>query len=50
MGLTQAELAERLGVDHSTVSRLEGGKLTPSERDLLAMEALVARHEQGRAA
>jgi DNA-binding XRE family transcriptional regulator len=44
MGLTQAELAQKLGVDHSTVSRLENGKLVPSDRDLLAMEALLARH------
>ena len=44
MGLTQAELAQKLGVDHSTVSRLESGKLIPSDRDLLAMEALLARH------
>lgn len=44
MGLTQAELAQKLGIDHSTVSRLESGKLIPSERDLLAVEALAKRH------
>jgi len=43
LGLTQAELAAKLGVDGSTVSRLETGELIPNERTLLAMEAIVAR-------
>lgn len=50
LGLTQAQLAEKLGVDHSTVSRFESGDIEPSERTLLAMEALVLRAERDRAA
>lgn len=44
MGLTQAELAEKLGVNHATVSRLESGGIPLSKRTLLAMEALFSQH------
>ena len=30
MGLTQKEMAEKLGISYSTVNRLEGGKFKPS--------------------
>lgn len=50
LGLTQAQLAEKLGVDHSTVSRFESGEIPLSERTLLAMEALVARAQRDQAA
>ncbi|MBK9496668.1 MAG: helix-turn-helix transcriptional regulator [Xanthomonadales bacterium] len=43
LGLTQAQLAEKLGVDHSLVSRLERGEVVPSTRDKLAVEALLVR-------
>lgn len=49
MGLTQAELGALLGVDHSTVSRLESGEIPMTERTKLAMEAIVMR-QQGKAA
>ena len=44
IGLSQAELALALGVTQSTVSRLETGELTASERTKLALEALLTRH------
>lgn len=33
-GLTQADVAERMGTTQSTVARLEGGKATPSLRSV----------------
>ena len=33
-GLTQADVAERMGTTQSTVARLEGGKALPSMRSL----------------
>ena len=33
-GLTQAQVAERMGTTQSTVARLEGGKATPSLRSV----------------
>lgn len=39
-GVSQAELASRLGVTQSTVSRLETGELKINQRTRLAMEAL----------
>ena len=33
-GLTQADVAERMGTTQSTVARLEGGKAAPSLRSL----------------
>jgi transcriptional regulator with XRE-family HTH domain len=43
LGLTQAQLGEKLGVDHSVVSKMESGDLVVGLRTLLAMEALVTR-------
>lgn len=34
-GLTQAELAERMGTSQSYVAKLEGGRVLPSTRTLL---------------
>ena len=50
LGLTQAELGFKLGITGATVSRLESGEIEPSVRDILAIEALVARIEKERAA
>ena len=33
-GLTQADVAERMGTTQSTIARLEGGKAVPSMRSL----------------
>lgn len=41
--LSQTELAALLGVDQSTVSRLETGALSPDARTLLALEAIAAK-------
>ncbi|MDE2396166.1 MAG: helix-turn-helix transcriptional regulator [Burkholderiales bacterium] len=43
-GLTQAEVAARMGTDQSTIARLESGKRSPSLRTLQRYaEALGAR-------
>lgn len=42
LNLTQAELAERLGVHQSTISRFESGDLPTDPRTLLAAKALLA--------
>lgn len=43
LGATQAELAAMLGINQSTVSRLERGTLAVDPRTALALEALAAR-------
>jgi predicted transcriptional regulator len=50
LGITQAELADLLGVDQAKISRIEkveagGGEADP--RTILAVEALVARKSAG---
>lgn len=40
LGLTQAELAERLGVHQATISRFETGELPLDRRTELALLAL----------
>lgn len=40
LGLTQAELGERLGVDKLSVSRWERGAVRPSAESLAALEAV----------
>lgn len=42
LGLTQIEMGEQLGLDQSTISRLEGGSLVVSKRTALAAQALLA--------
>lgn len=46
LGLSQAELAERLGVNQASISRFETGELIPNARTVLAIKALFA--EQGK--
>lgn len=43
LGLSQAELAEALGISQTTVSRFETGHLEPNKRTILAIEALQAK-------
>lgn len=48
--LSQAELAELLGVTQPTVSRLETGDLPLDARTMLALEAIAAKPKAKRAA
>ncbi|XXF78508.1 helix-turn-helix transcriptional regulator [Myxococcaceae bacterium GXIMD 01537] len=41
LGLTQAEVAERLGIAHMVYSRLERGKMLPSVQTLLRMTSVL---------
>ena len=51
VGVTQAELAAMLGLNQSTISRLERGALEVDPRTALALEALTSRaHAAERAA
>ncbi len=43
LGATQAQLADMLGINQSTVSRMESGTLEVDPRTALALEALKAR-------
>lgn len=49
-GLTQADLASRLGLTQSTVSRFETGALAVDARTRLALEAIEAALPKERAA
>lgn len=40
LGLTQAKMAERIGVDRITISRWERGELKPGEDSIKALEKL----------
>lgn len=39
-GLSQAALADKLGINQATVSRLETGKMRVNRRTVLALEAI----------
>jgi transcriptional regulator with XRE-family HTH domain len=43
LGLSQAEMAERLGLTQSSISRFETGDLPTDKRTLLAAQALLDR-------
>lgn len=43
LGLSQDELGQLLGVDQTTISRLETGALPITDRTRLAIEALMLR-------
>lgn len=45
--LTQADLAGKLGVHQSTISRFERGELATDQRTLLAAKALLAGLQSG---
>ena len=48
LGLSQAEMADRLGVHQSTISRFETVNLPVDKRTMLAAQALLER--EGKAA
>lgn len=48
LGLTQAEMADRLGLNQSTISRMENGDQPTDKRTMLAAQTLLPR--KGKAA
>lgn len=42
LGLSQAEIAERLGVDQATISRIEAGKARPSGPVQILIDMMAA--------
>lgn len=48
LGLTQDELAHRLGVSWSTIARWEAGKGKPSKLAKRAIEELIEKEKVGR--
>lgn len=47
LGLTQAQLADALGIDQAEVSRFETGRRSIDTRTALAVEALALRMSKG---
>lgn len=45
LGLSQAEMADALGLHQSTISRFETGELPLDKRTLLAAQALLPRED-----
>jgi transcriptional regulator with XRE-family HTH domain len=45
LGLSQVEMAARLGLHQTTISRFERGELATDKRTLLAAQALLAGRE-----
>lgn len=41
LGLTQSEMAERLGLNQSTISRMENGDQPTDKRTMLAAQTLL---------
>jgi transcriptional regulator with XRE-family HTH domain len=50
LGLSQSEMAERLGLNQSTISRFERGDLPLDKRTLLAAQLLLTQAQEGKAA
>jgi transcriptional regulator with XRE-family HTH domain len=50
LNLTQEEMAEKLGVNQTTISRFERGELPLNRRTELAVEALLSSQSAARAA
>jgi transcriptional regulator with XRE-family HTH domain len=50
LGLSQAEMADRLGLNQSTISRFERGELPLDKRTLLAAQLLLTQSQAGEAA
>ena len=44
LDLTQAELADRLGIHHTAISRYETGAAIPDKRTMIALEAIFSGH------
>lgn len=50
LGLSQSEMADRLGLHQSTISRFENGDLPLDKRTLLAAQLLLSQSQTGEAA
>ena len=49
LGLTQAEMADHLGITQSTLSRLETGVIIANKRTILAAQALFSNKRNSKA-
>ena len=45
LGLRQSEMADKLGLNQSSISRMECGKIPTDKRTLLAAKALLAERK-----
>jgi len=50
LGLSQADMADRLGLHQTTISRFERGELPLDKRTLLAAQLLLTQAQGGEAA
>lgn len=51
LGISQTEMADRLGLHQSSISRLERNEIVPDKRTMIAAQALLsAAHRQDAAA
>jgi len=44
LGLTQAEMADRLGLHQSTICRMERGEVETDKRTMIAAQTLLPRN------
>lgn len=50
LGISQTEMAERLGLHQSSISRLERNEIVPDKRTMIAAQALLSEARQTGAA
>jgi transcriptional regulator with XRE-family HTH domain len=50
LGVSQVEMAQRLGLNQSTISRFERNEIVPDKRTMIAARALLANADQATAA
>lgn len=50
LGISQTEMADRLGLHQSSISRLERNEIVPDKRTMIAAQALLSEARQTGAA